>query len=308
MLLLVGLRDGRVVGLDSPAYYEFYLEQLPSVEVGYKYLNYFFSSLGLNYNIFLLFINFIILFNISKFIRLNSYYLILPLFIYFSDFFFYYSFSGIRQSIAMSFTALSIYYIFENKNKLALLLILIGSLFHVTALIFIVAFFVPNARSKISKYAKFFIVLTVGAILGSYIIESIPYLNSKFMYYSSSQEQLDNTFFNYINGIVKRLIVLISVLLVFRNFFSNNKNFYLYNLYLVGFVVYVASYMISPDFGVRLGSYFIIVDCLLISRYISSANQLVNKIFLFLIFMLVAMYKIYTYTLLDVFEYKLLGL
>lgn len=308
MLLLVGLRDGRVVGMDSPAYYQFYLDQLPSVEVGYKYLNYFFSSLGLNYNIFLLFINFIILFNISKFVRLNSYYLILPLFIYFSDFFFYYSFSGIRQSIALSFTALSIYYIFENKNKVALLLILIGSLFHVTALIFIVAFFVPNARSKISKYAKFFIVLIAGVILGGYIIESVPYLNSKFMYYSSLQEQLDNTFFNYINGVVKRLIVLISVLLVFRNFFSNNKNFYLYNLYLVGFVVYVASYLISPDFGVRLGSYFIIVDCLLISRYISSANQLVNKIFLFLIFMLVAMYKIYTYTLLDVFEYKLLGL
>ena len=129
MLLLVGLRDGRVVGMDSPAYYEFYLDQLPSVEIGYKYLNYFFSSLGLNYNIFLLFINFIILFNISKFIRLNSYYLILPLFIYFSDFFFYYSFSGIRQSIAISFAALSIYYIFENKNKVALLLILIGSLF-----------------------------------------------------------------------------------------------------------------------------------------------------------------------------------
>lgn len=308
MLLLVGLRDGRVVGMDSPAYYEFYLDQLPSVEIGYKYLNYFFSSLGLNYNIFLLFINFIILFNISKFIRLNSYYLILPLFIYFSDFFFYYSFSGIRQSIAISFAALSIYYIFENKNKLALLLILIGSLFHVTALIFIVAFFVPNARSKISKYAKFFIVLIVGAVLGSYIIESVPYLNSKFIYYSSSQDQLDNTFFNYIIGIIKRLIVLISVLLVFRNFFSNNKNFYLYNLYLVGFVVYVASYLISPDFGVRLGSYFIVVDCLLISRYISSSNQLMNKIVLFLVFILVAMYKIYTYTLLDAFEYKLLGL
>ena len=54
MLLLVGLRDGRVVGMDSPAYYEFYLDQLPSVEIGYKYLNYFFSSLGLNYNIFLI--------------------------------------------------------------------------------------------------------------------------------------------------------------------------------------------------------------------------------------------------------------
>lgn len=308
MLLLVGLRDGKVVGMDSPAYYEFYINQLPSVEVGYKYLNFVFSSLGFNYNIFLLFINFFILFNISKFIRYNSYYLILPLLIYFSDFFFYYSFSGIRQSIAMSFTALSIYYIFENKNKTALFLILLGSLFHVTALIFIVAFFVPNVKSKFSKYVKFFLVLTLGAVLGSYIIESVPYLNDKFVYYSSAQEQLENTFSNYVNGILKRLIVLLSVLPVFKNFFSDNKNFYLYNLYLVGFVIYVASYLISPDFGVRLGSYFIIVDCLLISRYISSAKQLVNKMVLLVIFMLVALYKIHTYTLLDVFEYKFLGL
>ena len=56
MLLMVGLRDGKSVGMDSPAYYEFYLEKLPSVELGYKYLNYLFSSLQINYNIFLLFI------------------------------------------------------------------------------------------------------------------------------------------------------------------------------------------------------------------------------------------------------------
>lgn len=308
MLLMVGLRDGKVVGMDSPAYYEFYLEKLPSVELGYKYLNYLFSSLQINYNIFLLFINFFILYNISKFIRLNSYYLIFPLFIYFSDFFFYYSFSGIRQSIAMSLTALSIYYIFENKRKLALFLILFGSLFHVTALIFIVAFFVPSVKLDISKYLKFFFVLSLGFILGSYIIESVPYLNNKFLYYSSTQEQLDNTFGNYINGILKRLIVLLSVIVVFKNFFSDNKNFFLYNLYLVGFIIYVSSYLISPDFGVRLGSYFIIVDCLLISRYISSSNQLVNKIALFLVFVLVAMYKIYTYTQLNVYDYKFLGL
>lgn len=308
MLLMVGLRDGKIVGMDSPAYYEFYLEKLPSVELGYKYLNYFFSSLEINYNLFLLFINCVILYNISKFIRLNSYYLILPLLIYYSDFFFYYSFSGIRQSIAMSLTALSIYYIFENKKKLALLLILIGSLFHVTALIFIIAFFVPAVKSKISKYFKFFFVLSCGVVLGSYIIESVPYLHDKFLYYSSTQEQFDNAFSNYVIGILKRLIVLISVLIVFKNFFSDNNNFYLYNLYLVGFIIYVSSFLISPDFGVRLGSYFIIVDCLLISRYISSSNNLANKICLFLIFMMVAMYKIYTYTQLDVYEYKFLGL
>lgn len=304
MLLLVGLRDGGIVGVDSPAYYEFYLDQLPSVEVGYKYLNYFFSSLGLNYNIFLLFINFIILFNISKFIRLNSYYLILPLFVYFSDFFFYYSFSGIRQSIAISLTSLSVFYILNGSRKIALILILLASLFHVTALIFIIALFVPNDKTKIYKYFIFFIVLAFCAVLGSYAVEAVPYLNSKFMYYSSTQEQSDNILTSYIIGMLKRSIVLISVFLVFRNFFSNNHNFYLYNLYMVGFVIYVTSYLISPDFGVRLGSYFIILDCILVSKIIYSSNYFWNKLAIFLIFTLVALYKVYTYTLIPEYTYK----
>ena len=304
MLLFVGLRDGRIVGMDSPAYYEFYLDQLPSVEVGYKYLNYFFSSLGLNYNIFLLFINFIILFNISKFIRLNSYYLILPLFVYFSDFFFYYSFSGVRQSIAISLTSLSVFYILKGRRKIALILIFLASLFHVTALIFIIALFVPNDKTKIYKYFNFFFFFFFCAVLGSYAVEAVPYLNSKFMYYSSTQEQSDNILTSYIIGMLKRSIVLISVFLVFRNFFSNNHNFYLYNLYMVGFVIYATSYLISPDFGVRLGSYFIILDCILISKIIYLSNYFWNKLAIFLIFTLVALYKVYTYTLIPEYTYR----
>lgn len=308
MLFLVGLRDGRLVGTDSPAYYVYYLEELPPAEFGYKYLNYFFSSNGFSYTIFLLFINAIALVNIGRFIKLNSYYLMFSLFIFYSDFFFYYNFSGIRQAIALSFTSFSLCYIFNNKRKLAFLLIIFASLFHVTALIFMLAFFVPKVQINFSKYLKFIIVTILGILIGGLLIDRVPYLSQKFLYYSSMQEQVDNILNNYYIGVAKRLTVLVAVVLVYKKFFSENKNIFIYGLYLVGFFIYVVSYLISPDFGVRLGSYFIILDCVLISRYIVISSSFTNRMVIFIIFMLIAFYKIYTYTLIPAYEYKFIGL
>lgn len=304
LILFVGLRDGTTVGIDSPAYYGFYSEKNANVEYGYKFLNIFFSQNNMPYNIFLLTINSIALINLGRYIKLNSYYLIFPLFIYFSDFYLYFNFSGIRQAIAMSFVALSIFYIFENKRNISLLLIFMASLFHVSSLVFLLALFVPKEKMKFSKYFNFLIILVIGVYAAGYLIEVVPYLNNKFMYYSSLQEHSDNILSNYYVGLVKRSIVLLSVFLVYRNFFNNNKNFFLYNLYLVGFIIYLVSYLISPEFGVRLGSYFIILDCILVAKYIHSANSLTNRIVIFTIFSLIAMYKIYTYTLIPAYTYK----
>ena len=66
LILFVGLRDGTSVGTDSPAYYANYLYKFWDVEYGYKFLNEFFSTNDINYNIFLILINTISLFNISK--------------------------------------------------------------------------------------------------------------------------------------------------------------------------------------------------------------------------------------------------
>ena len=308
LILFVSLRDGSLVGTDSPAYYRFYSDINPSVEVGYKFLNISFFREGFSYNFFLFFINALVLFNIGKYIRLNSFYLIFPLFIYYSDFYFYYNFSGIRQAIAMSFTALSVYYIFNNKKNIALFLIGVASLFHVSSLIFLLTFFIPKEKIETRKYLKFLTVMGAGVFFGSYVIESIPYLSQKFIYYSSLQEQSDNIVSNYYFGILKRLIVIISVVLVYRGFFDDDKNVFLYNLYLVGFIIYAVSYLVSPEFGVRLGSYFIILDCILIARYIYVSKSLTNRMVFFIIFVLIAFYKIYTYTLIPAYEYKFIGL
>ena len=161
---------------------------------------------------------------------------------------------------------------------------------------------------ELTKYLKFLVIIISSIFISGYIIEAVPYLSSKFLYYSTLQVQSDNIVIEYYVGLVKRLIAAFAVLLVYKNFFAENKNFYLYNLYLIGVIIYAASYLISPDFGVRLGSYFIVLDCVLVARYIYVAKSLTNKLVLFAVFALIGLYKIYTYTLIPAYDYKFLGL
>jgi hypothetical protein len=84
MLLFVSLRDGSIVGTDSPAYFDNYKYNFWTTEFGYKYLNLIFSEyLQVNYTVFLFFINGISLFLMYHFIQKNTGYKIIALLIFF---------------------------------------------------------------------------------------------------------------------------------------------------------------------------------------------------------------------------------
>ncbi|MFX1667560.1 EpsG family protein [Riemerella anatipestifer] len=304
LLLFVGLRDGSIVGIDSPAYYANYLLKYWEVEYGYRYMNNLFSSNGINYNIFLLVINAISLYNISRFIKFSSPYLLFPIFIYFSDFFLYYNFSGIRQALSLSFTSLAIVYTYRSEKVKAFLLIVCGAFFHITALVFMVCFVVPHKKMTTINYMKFLGMILVGAFVSYYLIENIEYLRYKFIYYSELQEKSENIQTAYIIGILKRSILFIGVFLVRNSFFQHNINVFLFNVYLIGFVVYISTYLVSPDFGVRFSSYFTIVDCILIGNILWVCRRRDLKVILYLLFTLMAMYKVYTYTEVEAYEYR----
>lgn len=304
LIFFVGLRDGSIVGIDSPVYFSFYQQVFPEVEFGYKWLNALFASNELSYNVFLIFLNALSIGMLAYFFKKGSPYMIFPLLVFYSDFYFYYNFSGIRQGMAMPFVVLSFYFFFQKKNKTALALVLAGSLFHVSALIGLIAYVVPKSKIRIADYFKLMIALMFGILAMVYAIENIPYLSYKFLYYSELQEQEDNIVTSFYIGLIKRFLVIGAVLLIFKKYFNNNENIYYFNLYIIGFIIYMAFYLISPDFGVRFGSYFVILDGVIIARYMMTCHSFTNKMVLFLIFSLVALYKIYTYTLIPAYEYK----
>ncbi|QYS91379.1 EpsG family protein [Flavobacterium covae] len=303
LILFVSLRDGSIVGTDSAQYFENYRIKFWETELGYYYLNSIFSNNDIHYNVFLFIINSICLANLYKFIRFNSSYFLLPLLIFFSDFFLYYNFSGIRQGIALSFTCLAVNYFIKGNKAKTFLSIVLGAMFHITSLVFLIIFVIPSYKMKLKNYLRFFFAVFSASFIANFMIDNIEYLSLKFQYYSEIQQNPENIQTLYIVGILKRVLPFLGLYLVRKEFFENQRNVVLFNLYFVGFIVYLSTYLVSPDFGVRFSTYFTIMDTVIIGNVIWLERNYFKKYFLLFLYLTMAFYKIYTYSILDVYDY-----
>lgn len=72
--------------------------------------------------------------------------------VYICMFYFSFTFSGMRQAIAMSLTFLAFYFICREKKIVAILLICVAFLFHTSAIIFIAALFLYKHKWKKWEY------------------------------------------------------------------------------------------------------------------------------------------------------------
>lgn len=307
LILFAGLRDGTIVGTDSPAYFRNYQYPLSyEVEYGYRYLAAFFSkTLDANYNLFLIVINALSIGLIAHSLKKNSYFLIFPLLIYFSDFYLYYNFSGIRQALALSFSTFALYYAFTRNYKVFFVLLVCAMTFHITAISFALAIFIPHKKLTLKNYIYLILLAILGFGAIGYIVENNAYLNYKFKYYSEIQENSDNIVVQYVVGLLKRSIVLVLILLFRNTLFKNERFVYLFNLYLLGLIIYIATYLISPDFGVRFSTYYTIVDMVLVGNMLYLCKQNYQKIIIFVVISAMVIYKISTYAFLEPYLYKL---
>lgn len=305
LVLFAALRDGSVVGTDSPQYFLNYKYNFWETEFGYQYLNLFFSnSLQIHYNFFLLFLNGISLFLIGKYIKLNSVYYILPLFIFYSDLYLYFNISGVRQAMALSFVCFSMYYAFNKNLKLFLLFVFFASLFHVSSLVFLFAYFIPQVKLKFKQILFIFIGLILIAFVGNFLSTKFEYLTKKADYYTKYQEQSENIQMAYTIGILKRSIIIILALIYKKYLFSDKKFLYFFNLYFLGFLIFISTYLISPDFGVRFSVYYTINESILVGLMLFMVKDIRQRLIIVIVFSLVCLYKLYGYSEIEYYNYK----
>lgn len=305
LILFAGLRDGTIVGTDSPAYYANYVSPFWETEPAYKFLNLFFSQkLKANYNLFLLFLNGISILLMSKFISRNSIYLVLPFLIFYSDLYIYFNISGFRQAMATSFTCFALYYAVNKNFRSFLFFLICAATFHVSSLVFIFAYFLPRKKLKFKSIIILGITFGLSILLVNYLTTQFAYLTKKFEYYSEFQERADNIEFLYLIGICKRSIIMIIVFLYRKALFQYDKFIFLFNVYLIGFLIFVATYLISPDFGVRFSSYYTIVDCILAGYMLNLVGSFRKRMFIVTVFSAIAIYKLVGYMNMETFAYK----
>lgn len=306
LTLFASLRKG--VGTDWDAYYDFYIYGVENVEIGYAFINNFFADHEISFFFFLLVINLFSIRLISKSALEFSLIPIFSLLIYYSDAYLYFNFSGMRQAIAMSLTTFALIYSFGDKRNKYLFfsLILLAMSFHITAIIFAIAYFIP--QRKFTKKEVFFLSIAFS------FFSSLVFLSSSFLtgifatkaaFYLEHQEQAQNIHSLFIVGLLRRLITIILIFFFARKvIFKNQISSYLFNLYLIGFGIFTTTYLISPDIGVRMSIYFTVLEMFLLANLIYLVKRTDIKFSLYLIVIAVSIYKLYTYTLLPAYEYQ----
>ncbi len=156
------------VGTDLEGYLPDFLEidtsyRAARYEPAYYYLNYIINHyISLNDNIFLAIVSLITLLPISILYRDFSKSLILSYIIFASFILYHFTFSGLRQGLALAFISISYKYIVNRKFFKFIIYVIIAALFHKSAIIFLTAYPLCNiVKMTKKKYLLSSIILAV---------------------------------------------------------------------------------------------------------------------------------------------------
>jgi hypothetical protein len=293
------------VGADWQNYFIFYKNLSGVNEPLYRFFNNSFSRLGLSFNVFLLFGNVFSLTLIYLFLKRVSLITTVGLAIYYCDILLYFNFSGFRQAIALSIVAFS--YTLIQKNKIRVIgLICLASMFHYSAICAFLLLIIPKSKIDVKKALYFLIsILSLSFLLDELVNFIETYSSIPIRYYLTSSMNQDEKLSNFILGTCKRIVPLI-LIITFRNKNLNsweNYNYYL-NTYLMGLGLYIITYTLSPDIGVRLSVYFTIVELILISKLLTSKLNILNKLIVLSIVTTFGFYKLHSYAIIELYKYN----
>ncbi|ATD08972.1 EpsG family protein [Pseudoalteromonas piscicida] len=303
MVAFTGLRGD--VGTDTSSYlnifkainvYEVILEPC------FYYLNKLTYFFGFDFEAFLIIVSIISLFfyfySLYKFLGVG---LVLAAFlIIYSDTYMYFNLSGLRQGLALSVVMLAGYYALHQKFLAFAFLVLLATLFHKTAL---VAFlYWPLMNFDFSRYLNFFsfsilIFLGVGwfSLSGEVvsILERVVNFKGAEMYLSESYNQFSME--AYLNGLIRRVYPLFFVFLIFRFNLTDLFLKKLFSVYSFGFLFYLLNYPVLQDVTVRLSSYFLIFESVLVVYMFSKIQHVSNRLIFILVVLFVLLYKLFSY-------------
>jgi hypothetical protein len=184
--------------------------------------------------------------------------------------FFSFSMTGLRQIIALCILLFTYNYIKERRAGKFILTVLLASLFHKTALIFLIIY--PVAYINLGKYH---IIAAVLAFL-------IFYAFKDWLLIFMSENLQDGRFDNYLTGEANKLTlsgfiiqfsIFIFSLYYYKPYTKENKNaLILYNMSFIGLVFQLFSSFIAEFF--RVSMYFSIFNCILVPNALCSENDL----------------------------------
>lgn len=191
----------------------------------------------------------------------------LSILIYFATIFFILDMSGIRQCLALSIVLYSFKYLNEKRNTRYLLLVALASMFHFSALVFLIA---PLLIAKEIKLSSLLIIMSVGICIFMFKIRWLTYsIQSLYSFFPENIVVSKIYAYTIVNAVFTRErhlyimlfvnIFLGSIILYGRGRFWNKNiiNSIFFNL-LFAYFFFIFVFWEIFEIGFRFGLYFIL--------------------------------------------------
>lgn len=221
--------------------------------------------------------------------------LYLTLYVYICLGLFYFPMNGVRQGIAISFSFLSIYFLYNKKYIFSMMLLISAFLFHSTA-IFVLIFY-PMLKKSINSKMNiiYYIILFISSIFFSSSWNALLDIFSQL-----GQTKLVNDYSNVAfdgsggSNIFRTLVVLFPVILAFFNKklkFLTKKDNLIFNCSIISLIFMFVS--LRGWIFARFAYYFLMFFPLIISNELNIVKEKDKRIFNLIVMVLFYIYMIF---------------
>lgn len=277
IILILGLREVGKVGKDWGYYEKYYNWQLDwnfsqilnydRYELGFKLLTKVITLIINNTQFYIFVIAVISIVPIAYIIYKYSKMPFLSLIIYVALDFYAFNFAGLRQGIAMALIFFSYKYIVENKTFKYLFCILLATLFHTSAIVFLPVYFIRKIKINKINIAIFVILAIIIYALKSQIFAFI----NTFFYDNYSSTITDSG-----NWMILCILILTVCYIFYKPLVKNNINTQkLYIITTIGCMCMLFSSIASDT--LRIANYFYIFIILLIPEVLNCLKDRFTK-------------------------------
>lgn len=273
LFLLMGLRSYNI-GTDTEGYCINYVNyifkewknilqlsfSIGDMNYGFLILNKFLSEISSSYTFYLLCISGIISFSLYKFLKRFSYNFIMSLIILLALGFIFFFMSGIKQTLAIAFILLAYIKLRENKILNFILLVLLATSFHNTALIVLIC--LPIYKLKLKRMYILLIPLIAGsAIMFQSKISSFFQLlvfEGKYGIYGTDYVAVNN-----LTGLYIQIVIAFVVIILIGSRLKEDENLQFFiSIYSIGIFFQALTPVIAEFF--RISMYFSIISSVML--------------------------------------------
>jgi hypothetical protein len=302
LILFAGFRPG--VGYDFDSYllifnnFSILSFAVGNIELGFLSLMFLSKELSDDFNIFLLLVATISIIVKFQVIKKYSPYLFISVLLYFTQEFLARDFGNIRQGLAIAFTAYSVQYAYERELFKFLILLFIATLFHTTAIVFIIIYFVHGVKlSHIFIFISIFLAFVFGQILDTnnivYILSLInnEYILTKLSDYTSQTDY--SSALGITPGLFQRILIFSIFVLYERVFIKQTVYYYLIrNISFIGILFFL--FFNSFEIVAARGSYYFrFFDVIIIAFIVNMIKDINYKIIATILIILYSFQGIY---------------